>query len=452
MLRRKITAVLEDWKKNGSSTALNIIGARQVGKSTAVREFGQQHYDAFIEINFINSPQAREIFRDVNSVEDILTNLTAFSRKTITPGNTLILLDEIQEAPEARTAIKFLVEDGRADYIETGSLLGVKIQEIRSYPVGFEQIIPMYPMDFEEFLWACRVPEATISFLHDCFENRKPIPSVIHQSMLRLFYTWMVVGGMPEAVQAYVDTNDIAIVSGIKERLIDLYRSDISKYTSPSSKVRILEIFDAIPGQLDQKNRRFLFTDIKKGLRFRQLESSFLWLSEAGISLPCLNTSAPVYPLRINEKRSLFKLYLFDTGILCQMISPEIHFDILKGNTEINTGSVLENAFAQSLRSKNLSLYYFDNKKIELDFITEQAGKIDLLEIKSGNDYYRHTALNNAIKTDEWNIHQAIVFCKGNLEKRDNVLYLPFYMVMFYAERKAQESTLVPIELSGLLL
>lgn len=434
MLKRKITKTLREWKESGAKQALNIIGARQIGKSTAVRAFGKENYAAFIELNFIEQPDAVNVFKGRNGAEEILENLTAFTRQSIVPGDTLILLDEIQECPEARTAIKFLVEDGRAHYIETGSLLGVKVQDIHSYPVGFERIVHMYPMDFEEFLWAVGMPEETISLLKNCYEKLIPVADVIHQSLLRQFYLWMAVGGMPEVVSTFVQTHDMARVASLQSDILRMYELDITKYAERSQRVRILDIFHAIPSQLDDKNRRFLFNSLQKGLRFRNLENSFLWLSEAGISLPCYNTSAPLSPLRLNEKRSLFKLYFCDTGLLCTMAGYPTAYSVMNGDIHVNLGAILENAFAQSLASKQngADLFYFDNKKIELDFLVQNGNKCDVLEIKSGNSWTSHTSLNNALNTPDWDIDKAIVFCKGNVEKKNNIVYLPLYMILFY--------------------
>lgn len=434
MLKRKISEVLMQWKTEGAKQALNIIGARQIGKSTAVREFGKSNYASFIEINFIDDPQAVSIFQNTNGAEEILVNITAYTHQEIIPHNTLILLDEIQECPEARTAIKFLVEDGRAHYVETGSLLGVRVQDIRSYPVGFERLVRMYPMDFEEFLWAVNMPVSVIDVVRECFEQRKPVADAIHIRFLKLFYLWMVVGGMPAVVDDYVHHQDIARVSKLKQTILDLYELDITKYALPSQKLKIREIFNAIPSQLDEKNRRFMFSKIDKGYRYRELETSFLWLSEAGISLPCFNTNAPVSPLRLNEKRSLFKLYLCDTGLLCEMSESPIEFALLQGNVDINLGSILENAFAQTLASKlgGKELFYFDNKTMELDFLLQHGNSVDVLEIKSGNTWTAHPSLDKALAHVDWNIDRAFVFCKGNVEKKNNITYLPFYMSMFY--------------------
>ena len=452
MLKRKMTEVLKDWKRSGAKKALNIVGARQVGKSTVVREFAAEEYEVFIELNFIETPNAGQIFEEAQSARQIIENLTAFTGQSIVPHQTLILLDEIQECPAARTALKFLVEDDRADYVETGSLLGVRLEEIRSLPVGFERIVEMYPMDFEEFAWAAGVQPSAIDVLRTHYEQKTPVSQAVHETWLRLFYLWMIVGGMPEVVQEYVDSHDLSRVLSLQKDILRLYEQDISKYARTVDRLRIMEIFKAIPAQLDQKNRRFQFNQIEPKARLRELESSFLWLSEAGTALPCFNVTAPVTPLRLNEKRSLFRLYQSDTGLLCAACLQDVQFEILQGNLEINGGSILENAFAQALQSKGRELYYYEAKAahMELDFVVQTAKGIDVLEIKSGKDYRRHRSLDKALECPDWTIDQAIVFAPSNVEEDDRILYLPFYMILFYQTPRPSSSRIYSVDLAAL--
>lgn len=450
MLRRIITDDLTKWKEDGAKTALCITGARQIGKSTSAREFARAHYKTVIEINFIEQPQMKEVF---NSPEPskIYTALTAASRTPITPGETLLMLDEIQECPQARTAVKFLVEDHQVDLIETGSLLGVNIQEVKSYPVGFETLLPMYPMTFLEFLWALKIPEQTIDYLKSCYQNLEPVLPAVHAQMLELFQLYMVVGGMPKAVQTYVDTSDLVRVQAVHQDIIDLYRSDILKYALRKDRIKIQDVFDQIPGQLMGKNKRFKVASIDPSLRVYQMQGAFLWLEAAGIGLPCYNVTAPLFPLRINEERNLFKLYLCDTGLLCTMTGQDCAFEILKGNVEINMGGILENIFAQSLKSRNFNLFYFDSKRnYELDFLVQNKSQVEILEIKSGKYYKKHASLNKALDHPEWHLKTGIVFCKGNIEKIERITYLPFYMILFYEEEREAEMIWKP-DLSALM-
>ncbi|MCI9042069.1 ATP-binding protein [Dubosiella newyorkensis] len=448
MLKRKIVDSLNRWKNNKHKKACCILGARQIGKSTSIREFGKQNYQQVIEINFIEDPKATTIFEGKLNERTLLENITAYTQKTIVRQNTLLILDEIQECPNARTAIKFLVEGGTIDIAETGSLLGVRYKEVRSYPVGFEKIINMYPLDFEEFLWAVGVPLETIDVLRTCYEKRMAPTSAIHETMMQLFFSYMIVGGMPEVVQDYINHYDLARVKMLQTDIIQLYRQDISKYAQGNEKIKIKDIFDSIPSQLDQKNRRFKLSKLDKNGRMNRYENAFLWLQEAGVALACLNTKAPVYPLKLNTKRNLFKLYLNDTGLLCSMLG-NIQFELLQGNTSINQGSILENMFAQCFASKNRSLYYYDSKTIELDFLLEEDKKIQIIEIKSGSDYKKHPSLNKALASN-WNLTQGIVFSKFPLEEVDNILYLPYYMILFFGNVRNQESLIWKVDLAKL--
>lgn len=432
MLQRKIINELEKWSKEPKKRALCIIGARQIGKTTAVRTFAQEHYTCFVEINFIEDKNAEKIFAGALDANTIITNLTAYSNKTLIPGETLILLDEVQECPNVRTAIKFLVEDGRFDYVETGSLLGVKYKDVKSYPVGYEEIHRMYPLDFEEFLWANGVQQDTINYVQNCCEKLQSLTELIHNTMLRLFQTYIVVGGMPAVVQDYVDNHDIGRVINLQQNILAAYRLDIAKYTIGGDRLKVKNIFDSLGAQLDSKNRRFMLSKIAEKGRLSVYENSFAWLTEAGVALPCYNVAAPVAPLTLNVKHSLFKLYMGDTGLLCASSLDNVQFAVLNGDLAINMGSILENVMAQQLQSQGIKLYYFANKKYgEIDFIMQQGSKIVPLEIKSGNDYTKHKALDHIMAVEAWEIKKALVFCKSNIEQREGITYLPWYGVMF---------------------
>ncbi len=451
MLRRKAYQNLLDWKNETKGKALCIIGARQIGKTTLIREFGKREYKYFAEINFVTDPRAADIFRGKLSAEEIIINLTAYLQKPLERGNTLILFDEIQECPEVRSAIKFLVEDGRFDYIESGSLLGVRYKEDRSYAVGFEQMLPMYPLDFEEYLWANGVQAETISYLKSCYEQKKPVSETVHETLCKLFYSYLVVGGMPETVQIYIDTHDIARVIRNQRSILDLYRLDIAKYASDNDKAKIKAIFDSIPAQLNDKNRRFKINSIHPDARLLRYEDSFNWLADVGVALPCYNVTEPQAPLGLNEKRNLFKLYMNDVGLLCAACMENVQFDLLMGNVEINMGSILENVFAQNLKSNGFKLHYFDSKKIgELDFVLQNGLSTVLLEIKSGNDFKKHLAMDHALETKQWKFEQTIVFSKSNVEEEEEILYLPWYMIMFFRQETEQESLIYKIDLTGL--
>ena len=451
MLRRKVYQELLKWKAKANGKALCVIGARQTGKTTLIREFGKNEYEHFAEINFVTDEKAADIFKDKLTAEAIITNLTAYLQTPLEPGKTLILFDEVQECPAVRSAIKFLVEDGRFDYIESGSLLGVRYKEVKSYPVGFEQILPMYPLDFEEYLWANGVQDKTLQYLKTCYDRKEKVSDFVHETLCKLFYSYLVVGGMPETVQIYIDTHDIAKVVLNQRSILDLYRLDIAKYAEKSDKLKIKAIFDSIPAQLNEKNRRFKLNSINASARHIRYEDSFNWLADAGVALPCYNVTEPQAPLQISEKRNLFKLYMNDVGLLCASCMENIQFDLLLGNVEINMGSILENAFAQNLKSNGFELHYYDSKKIgELDFVLQKGLHTELVEIKSGNDFKKHLAMDHAMQVEQWEFEQSIVFSKSNVEREGDVLYLPWYMILFFTQEKEPEKMIYEIDLSGL--
>ncbi len=451
MLQRRAYQKLASWKEQPGRKALCILGARQIGKTTLIRQFGREQYACFVELNFLTDPDAGRIFSGKLDANTIITNLTAYTRKPMIPGRTLVLLDEIQACPEARTAIKFLVEDGRFDYIESGSLLGVRHREVRSYPVGFEEIYQMYPLDLEEYLWANGVQPSTIDYLRDCFEQGIPVTEAVHQTMLRLFYSYIVVGGMPDVVQHYVNTHDIAQVIARQREILELYRLDIAQYAQGSDKPKIRSIFDSIPAQLSEKNRRFILSALDVNGRQNRYADSFNWLADAGVALPCYNVTAPQPPLQLNEKHNLFKLFLADTGLLCAACMDNVQFAILNGDLQINLGSILENVMAQQLKANGFRLNYFDGKRTgEVDFVLQSGMKIHLVEIKSGNDYHSHPALNRIRNTPEWSFGQTLVFCKGNTEQVDGVQYHPWYMAAFLKPPQPPRELKYEIDLSAL--
>lgn len=451
MLKRKAYERLLRWKNAENRKALCVLGARQIGKTTLIREFAKEHYEHFVEINFIEEPRAKEIFMGNQDADSIITNLTAYKMQPMEPGKTLILFDEIQEYPDVRTAMKFLVEDGRFDYIESGSLLGVKFKDITSYPVGFEETYRMYPMDLEEFLWANGVQESTIDHLRECYESRTPVSLSIHNTLNKLFYSYIVIGGMPEAVQIYVDTHDVAKVIHFQQEILKQYRLDISQYAKEGDKLKIQAIYDSLPSQLNDKNRRFFVNSVDKNARIERYENSFKWLSDAGVALPCYNVSVPQAPLKLNEKHSLFKLFMNDVGLLCAACMENVQFDILNGDLDVNLGSILENVMAQQLQANGFSLRYFDSKKYgELDFVIQNGLKTRLVEIKSGSDYKKHKALDNVRAVSEWTFESSTVFCKGNIETENGIDYLPWYMILFFRPDQMPEEFKYEIDLSAL--
>ncbi|MDR1194506.1 MAG: ATP-binding protein [Peptococcaceae bacterium] len=450
MLYRKMYEKLLNWKNNRPKKALLLTGARQIGKTFLIREFGRQNYESLAEINFITEPSAALIFGGDLSVGTLMTNLTAYFRAPLTPGKTLVFFDEIQECPAARTAMKFLVEDGRFDYIESGSLLGVNYKEVQSYPVGYEETLQMYPMDFEEFALANGAQRETIAYLKERFDQKAPVSEAVHQTMKELFRYFVIVGGMPAAAQSFVDTRDMGEVLRIQNDILAMYRQDIAKYAR-NDKAKIKDIFDRVPAELNTRNRRFKLSDISKTARVNRYENSFVWLADAGVALPCYSVSEPKVPLRLNERSGLFRLYMNDTGLLCAASMENVQFDILAGDLTVNMGGILENTFAQLFRANGFELRYLNRKNIgEIDFILQRGKNVVPVEIKSGSGYESHAALNNALSVPEWGLGEAYVFCLGNVLARDKITYLPWYMVMFFEQERLPEHLIVEVDLKNL--
>lgn len=451
MLYRDIYQELLDWKNASRRTALCVTGARQVGKTTLIRHFAQENYENFLEINFLTEPQAKQIFAGSLNAENVLTYLTAYAPgKNLIPGKTLVFLDEIQECPQARTAIKFLVEDGRFDYVESGSLLGVRTKNVSSLPVGFETILQMHPLSMQEFFIAYGLQPEMMNYLQACFERKTVVDPSVHDVLSRLFLTYLVVGGMPQVVNTYLQTRDIRRVLDVQRDILALYRLDIAKYAD-RDKSKIISVFDAIPSQLESKTRRFRLADISKTARMLRYENSFLWLADAGVALPCCNVTAPIVPLQLNEKRNLFKLFMGDTGLLCAAFMQNIQFDLLQGNVSVNLGGILENVFAQELHAKGFTLHYYSSLKHgEVDFVIQNGRQVLPLEVKSGADYKAHRALDNTLSVEEWNLGQAFVFCKGNVETVGAITYLPWYLAMFLKPQAEPESFSYTVDISNL--
>ena len=431
MLKRKISKRLEQFFSDNGRYALLVDGARQVGKTFIIEDFARRHYENFIEINFVKTPSARRIFENVDDESDILEKLSTFSRKGLMRGKTLVFLDEVQECPEAVTYIKFLVQDGTCHYVLSGSLLGVELKNVRSVPVGFMDEVKMYPLDFEEFVLANGEREELIAAARKSWEERRPLDRLYHERLSKLFRLYLVVGGMPAAVQRYLDTHDISAVVQEQEQILVEYRKDITKYDRENS-LRIREVFERIAPELNKKNKRFYVNSVKPGERTERLEDEFVWLKEAGVAIPSYVVDEPVVPLVLSKRSNLFKLFMNDVGLLAASYMDGIQLRILNSELDINFGSVYENAVAQELVAHGfLPSYYSSREHGEIDFVLETGGKILPIEVKSGKHYKRHRALNKLMECDEYGIESAIVFDDNAMDVVGKVFYAPIYMVMF---------------------
>ena len=448
MIERKVEQRLERFRQEDK--ALLITGARQVGKTFIIREFGKQAYQSFIEINFLEDKTAASLFENARDSRDLLLRLSAIADKPLIPGQTLIFFDEVQECPEIVTAIKFLVEEGSYRYILSGSLLGVDLKDIRSVPVGYMDIVQMYPLDFEEFALANRVSPNVIDALREAFEEKRPVDAVVHERMMALFRLYLVVGGMPAAVMKYLETNNLRDVIGEQQAIIALYKKDIARY-DPEEKLYLEDIFDLIPSELNCKNKRFILKNLNENFKFSRYSNSFLWLKDAGVALPTFCVAEPTVPLRLSKSSNLFKLFLSDVGLLASMYMDHIQVKILNGEKSINFGAVYENAAAQALKAHGFDLYYFNSKKQgELDFLIERNGHVLPIEIKSGKDYTKHAALSNVLANEDYDIPEAYVFQNDNVSQTGKITYYPIYMLMFVEKQDQSGDMVYTIDLGPL--
>lgn len=448
MINREIRKKVDNWIVDGKNAFL-LTGARQIGKTYLIRQCLKDSGLPYVELNFIEDKSLKELFSNVTNTKELVTRLSLIPNVTLKKGKTIIFLDEIQECKEFITMIKFLVEEGSFRYILSGSLLGVELSNLRSAPVGYLEICDMYPLSFKEFASSMGVNDIVFSSLYECFSSRKEVDKFVHDKMLNLFYLYLIVGGMPEAVETYIDTNDLKKVSDVHEKIVRLYRVDFSKYER-EYKLKIREIYDSMPGQLDQKVKRFKFSSIQKGAEYDRLENSFLWLKDAGVAIPVYNVNEPRVPLVISENRNLFKLFFSDVGLLTSFYPNQVKVALLNKDKDINNGALFENVVAQELLCNGFKLYYFNSKKQgELDFVIELNGKAVPLEIKSGKDYKRHSALQNVLNYDGYNIEEAYIFSGGNVEVIGKEIYMPIYMIMFL-KNKTEDSMIYKIDLNGL--
>lgn len=429
MLYRKITSYIEDFYRT-SGNALLLTGARQTGKTYSVRNFGRR-FKSFVEINFIENREAVEIFKGVTSADEILLRLSALTNIELIEGDTLIFFDEVQCCDNIVTAVKFLVDDGRFRYILSGSLLGVELKDIGSQPVGYMGVKEVFPLDFEEFIINMGVSEVVRSKLQECWEKRLPVDAVVHEKMMQLFRLYIVVGGMPAVVSEYKKSNNLNIVSRVQKDIVSLYRMDISQY-SERDKLKIKEIFDLIPSELDAKNKRFVLKRLNEHAKFERYQDSFLWLKDAGVAIPVYNVDEPKEPLKLSETRNLFKLFSNDVGLLAAQYASGIQLKVITGDPSINFGAVFENAVAEELKTHGLVPYYYNNKKRgEVDFVVSVGGNVLPIEVKSGKDYQRHNALSNLMDDSPYDLAEAVVLCNANLSVEGRIIYAPIYMVMF---------------------
>lgn len=447
MLKRKIASYIREFYNN-SRNALLITGARQTGKTYSIREFGKT-FKNFVEINFVDMSEAVNVFAGAKNSNDILLRLSAITRTPLVKGETLVFFDEVQKCPDIVTAIKFLVDEGSYRYIMSGSLLGVELKDLRSEPVGYMGVKEMFPLDFEEFISNIGINENIINSLREAWENLNTVDNFLHSKLMELFRLYLVIGGMPAAVNKYIESNNLQEVMTVQQDIIRLYKRDIAQY-DPENKLYIEDIFDLIPPELNAKNKRFIMKRLNENAKFERYHNSFLWLKNAGVAIPVYNVEEPKVPLLLSRSRNLFKLFQNDIGLLAAQYSDGIQLRIITGDNDINFGSIYENAVAQELTAHGLNPYYYNNKKRgELDFIVEMGGNVLPIEVKSGKDYQTHRALSNIMECDEYGIPRAVIFNNDNMKIDGKLVYAPIYMAMFL-QKKDDAPTYYKVDLSML--
>ena len=446
---RKDSITIEEWIKN-SNKALLVTGARQIGKTWLIRdEIKKSGYTKF-EINFIDQPDMVHYLDAEMSADEFLVKLRMIMPEDCKPHETIVFFDEIQKCPEIVTKIKFLVDEGSFKYVMSGSLLGVELKGIASAPVGYLSVLKMYPMDFEEFMIANHVSKATLEMLKDKFETGQPVDEFIHQKLLALFFVYLIVGGMPDAVKTYIATKDIREVDKIQRDIVTQYKEDFSQYESEDKKLKLISIYDIIPAELNKQNKKFVFTMLDKELKFDRYENSFLWLKDAGVALPVYNVEAPVIPLLASKSSNVFRLFFSDIGLLTSAYPAATKIELINKNGEVNNGAHFENAVAQQLLCNGFELYFCKKKNIgELDFLIEMDGKVVPIEVKSGKAYRTHKALEHFMNVSDYHIEKAYVFSTGNVEKDGNVTYLPIYMCYLVKEQSIGQ-LIVDLDMEGL--
>ena len=434
MLKRKALDDIVQWKRAKTTQGLLVMGARQVGKTTTIREFAAAYYERTAEINFFQNENAVKTINEAKDAKDLLLRISALSRTELDPSNTLLFLDEVQECSNILTLVKFLIEETKFDVILSGSLLGLDSFPARSLPVGYLQTIEMFPLDFEEFCWARSVPADVLSAAKNSVTKGEPVIDFVHELLTDEFYMYLLVGGMPDAVQAFVDANDLMKTRNSQRAIVDLYEYDIVKYVNDKTEARQIElVYETVPMQLNAANKRFKYARLGKSLRFANLETAFDWLESAGIVLPTRRVTEPTFPLKLSARNNAFKLYMNDVGLLTSQLMGDVDIDILNRRSTINFGSIFENVAAQEFRAHGFELFYYDRKEVgEIDFVLQDgSGSIFLCEIKSGKDYRRHSALNKLLSTTNYQIDHALVFCDGNCMVEDQIAYLPIYALGF---------------------
>lgn len=438
MYRRKIEDVLRRWKETPNHKPLVIKGCRQCGKTSSVKAFALQNYKHVVYMDFHEQKELRSLFDGSLKVDHLTVVITAsIPGAMFVPGETCLILDEIQDCPKARAALKFFKLDGRYDVICTGSLLGVNgyksekqqaEEEDTSVPVGFESIVDMYPMDFEEWLWANQIQEPVLTLLNQYLHDETPVPEAIHQRMRQLLLEYVIVGGMPEAVSTFLNTHDVNQMLAVQRAIIDEYKVDMVKYARSEDKPRIRECFESIPRQLSRDNKKFTYSVVRKNGRSKEYVGSLRWIEDAGIVRRCYNLTITELPLSGNAIQDCFKIYMADTGLFVSMLDDGTQADILKGQLGSYKGAIYENVMADILGKMGRKLYYYQKPdSLEIDFVMRYQGECTPLECKArtGNAKSMQTLLKHP---EKYHVYHALKLGDYNIGRSGPLLTLPFYM------------------------
>ena len=450
MLERKFTSFLTSFLMEESNKILLVNGARQIGKSYLIRYVGQKLFKHFVEINLKEDKEGDQVFADVHTTNDLYMRLSNYYSEPL--GNktdTLIFLDEIQSYPHLMTMLKFLNQESRYRFIASGSQLGVALSETPSVPLGSVTIAQMFPLDFEEFLWATGIGKEWIENIRQCFLDKKALDESTHNILLKRFQYYLLVGGLPEAINNYLVDRNMVRVRQTHRDIHNLYRIDASQYDE-EHKLMIRRIYDLIPSNLENKKKRIVYKDIenKTGKRFSDYADEFEYLTNSGIALEVSAISNPRFPLAESEQKRLVKLYLNDVGLLTNLLFELNVNAVLQDIRSINLGTVYESVVAQELAAHGFKLHYFDNKqKGEVDFLIDDYNRLKVLpiEVKSGKDYTQHSALTKFLDTPDYGIDQAIVFSnERTISKNGGITYLPIYFCMFLQNHQPNETVILP--------
>lgn len=432
MLRRKIEQCLLQWKSTPDHNPLIVKGCRQCGKTFSVLDFAHRNYEHVVYLNFLENPDYNSIFTGSLEVDSLIMMMSALlgPDAAFVPGKTVIVLDEIQECPEARTALKFFKLDGRFDVIGTGSLLGVRGygKGPRSVPVGYETVLDMYPLDFEEFLWANGITGQMVSLLRQCLDEEKPVPDALHNRFRQLLLQYIVVGGMPAAVQLFTDIKQMGSVLQLQRDILRSYEDDMIKYAEKKDKALIAECFRSIPKQLSKENKKFQYSVVKKGATSSRYLGSLQWIEDAGIISRCYNLSLPELPLDGNAMEDVFKVYMKDTGLFIAMLEDGTQFEVLQGKLYGYKGAIFENLAADFFGKMGRRLYYYHKDSgLEVDFVMRWRGQCTLVEVKAttGNAKSIKTILSHP---EKYHVEQALKLGDYNIGRNGKVLTLPLYM------------------------